>query len=254
MQTQTARARAAPDREDLILEHLPQVRAIARQIHTRLPGSVSLDDLVSAGIVGLIAAIDNFDARFNLKLKTYAQHRIRGAILDTLRAMDWAPRQVRKRARMIEAAVARLEQRAHRDPTEGEIAGELQLSTEEYRDWLLHVRNDKLLSLEEQAPKKEGSSLLCLVGGSEDLWPSRIAERSEMGRLLAQAIEKMPSVERTVLSLYFNEELTVREIGKIVRLHESRISQLKSQAILRLRSYMKSADPWNGEAKERRVA
>ena len=106
MQTQTASVQATHDRETLILEHLPQVRLIARRIHERLPGSVSLDDLVSTGIVGLISAIDNFDPKLNVKLKTYAEYKIRGAILDSLRGMDWAPRQQRKRVKMIEAAIA----------------------------------------------------------------------------------------------------------------------------------------------------
>lgn len=241
MRTQSVGAKEIPDREALILEHLPQVRVIARQIHGRLPGSVSFDDLVSAGIVGLIAAIDNFDARFNLKLKTYAEHRIRGAILDSLRAMDWVPRQRRKRAKMVSAAVARLRQRHHRAPTEDEVAGELELSTGQYRDWLIHTRGHKLLSFEAYASEDEGLRLFHLLSGSEDLWPSRIAERAELERLLAQAIEKMPDVERTVLCLYYQEELTLQAIGKIIQMHKSRAAQLKSQAISRLRSYLRKA-------------
>ena len=120
-------APSTEDRERLILEHLPQVRLIARRIHDRLPESVSLDDLVSTGIVGLISAIDRFDSSHNVKLKTYAEYKIRGAILDSLRGMDWAPRQQRKRVKMIEAAIATLEQRNHRAPSEDEIARELGL-------------------------------------------------------------------------------------------------------------------------------
>ena len=243
MQTQTASVQATHDRETLILEHLPQVRLIARRIHERLPGSVSLDDLVSTGIVGLISAIDNFDSKLNVKLKTYAEYKIRGAILDSLRGMDWAPRQQRKRVKMIEAAIAMLEQRNHRSPSEDEIARELGLSTEEYHDWLIDVRGVNLGSLEGHAPEEEGRDLLRFVSDSEDLWPSRIVERVELERLLAQAIEKMPYVERTVLSLYYHEELTLREISKVVKLHESRVSQLKSQAILRLRAYLEKRWP-----------
>jgi RNA polymerase sigma factor FliA len=244
MQTQTASARAADDeRERLILEHLPQVRLIARRIHERLPGSVALDDLVSTGIVGLISAIDNFDANLNVKLKTYAEYKIRGAILDSLRGMDWAPRQQRKRVKMIEAAIAAIEQRLHRAPSEDEIAVELGLSTEEYHEWLIDVRGVNLGSLEGNAPEEEGRDLLRFVSDNEELWPSRIVERAELERLLAQAIEKMPFVERTVLSLYYQKEMTLREISKIVKLHESRVSQLKSQAILRLRSYLEKRWP-----------
>ncbi len=230
-------------REQLILEHLPQVRLIARRIHERLPESVSLDDLVSTGIIGLISAIDRFDASHNVKLKTYAEYKIRGAILDSLRGLDWAPRQQRKRAKQIEAAIAHAEQRLHRSPSEEEIAQELGLSIEEYHEWLVEIRGLNLGSLENASPDEENRDLLKFISGDEESWPSRLLERSELQRLLAEAISKMPDVEKTVLSLYYHEELTLREISKILRLHESRISQLKSQAILRLRSYMEKRWP-----------
>src|SRR5258706_11671297 len=128
VQTYQARESAAAERERLILEHLPQVRLIARRIHERLPESVSLEDLISTGIVGLISAIDRFDTSHNVKLRTYAEYKIRGAILDSLRGLDWAPRQQRKRAKQIEAAISRAEQRLYRTPTEEEIADQLGLS------------------------------------------------------------------------------------------------------------------------------
>jgi RNA polymerase sigma factor for flagellar operon FliA len=242
MQTPTAGAEAPSDREGLILEHLPQVGSIARQIHNRLPGSVCYDDLVSTGIVGLIAAIDTFDPPFNVKLNAYAQYRIRGAILDSLRTLDWVPRQLRKRAKMIEAAITSFEHRNHRAPAEDEIAGELELSIEGYQDWLIDLRGVNLLSLDEHAAE-EGDGLLRAVSGSQDLWPSRIGGRTELKQLLEQAIEKLPYVERTVLDLYYHQELTLQEIGRVFRLHESRISHLKAQATLRLRSYLASAGP-----------
>ena len=129
-----ASTRAADEREQLILEHLPQVRLIARRIHERLPDSVSLDDLISTGTIGLIAAIDRFDPTHNVKLKTYAEYKIRGAILDSLRGLDWAPRQQRKRSKQIEAAIALAEQRLHRAPSEDEIAKELGLNLAEYHE------------------------------------------------------------------------------------------------------------------------
>jgi RNA polymerase sigma factor for flagellar operon FliA len=237
---------AAEERERLILEHLPQVRLIARRIHERLPESVNLDDLISTGTLGLIAAIDRFDPRHNVKLKTYAEYKIRGAILDSLRGLDWAPRQQRKRSKQIEAAISRAEQLLHRSPTEEEIATQLGLKIEEYHEWLVDVRGLNLGSLESAAPEDENNNsrdLLKYISGAEENWPSRLLERSELQRLLAEAIGKMPDIEKTVLSLYYHEELTLREISKIVRLHESRISQLKSQAILRLRSYMEKRWP-----------
>ena len=231
------------EREQLILEHLPQVRLIARRIHERLPESVSLDDLVSTGIVGLISAIDRFDASHNVKLKTYAEYKIRGAILDGLRGLDWAPRQQRKRSKQIEAAISAAEQRLHRTPGEEEIAGQLGLSITEYHEWLVEIRGLNLGSLENASPDEDSRDLLRYISGDEESWPSRLMERSELSKLLTEAISKMPDVEKTVLSLYYHEELTLREISKILRLHESRISQLKSQAILRLRSYMEKRWP-----------
>ncbi len=234
---------SAEVREKLILEHLPQVKLIARRIHERLPVSVALDDLISAGVVGLIAAIDRYDARHDVKLKTYAEYKIRGAILDSLRGLDWAPRQQRKRAKLIEAAISVLEQEHHRMPTEEEIAAQLQLSVADYQDWLSEVRGLTLGSLENAGTEEDGCDLLRYLADSDEQWPSQIVERAELERLLAEAIERMPQLERTVLGLYYYEEMTLREIAKIVDLHESRISQLKSQAILRLRSYMQKRWP-----------
>ncbi|MBK5290736.1 MAG: FliA/WhiG family RNA polymerase sigma factor [Acidobacteriia bacterium] len=235
----------AEHRERLILEHLPQVRLIARRIHDRLPESVSLEDLISTGIVGLIAAIDHFDPGHNVKLKTYAEYKIRGAILDSLRGLDWAPRQQRKKSKMIEAAIAAVEQTVQRMPTEEEISAKLKLTLEEYHTWLVDIRGVNLGSLEGNAPEEEGRDLLRYISDSDEHWPSRVVEKAELQRILAGAIERMPAVERTILNLYYHEELTLREIAKVVKLHESRISQLKSQTILRLRTYIEKRWPQN---------
>jgi len=233
----------AEERERLILEHLPQVRLIARRIHERLPESVNLEDLVSTGIVGLISAVDRFDPNQNVKLKTYAEYKIRGAILDSLRGLDWAPRQQRKRSKQIESAIASSEQRLHRAPTEEEIAAELKLTLADYHEWLVDTRGVNMGSLECATPGEDGHDLLKYISDDEEHLPSRILERSELLNLLATAIERIPEVEKLVLSLYFREELTLREIAKIVNLHESRVSQLKSQAILRLRTYIEKRWP-----------
>jgi RNA polymerase sigma factor for flagellar operon FliA len=234
----------AEEREALILEHLPQVRLIARRIHERLPDSVNLDDLISTGAVGLISAIDRFDPSLKVKLRTYAEYKIRGAILDSLRGLDWAPRQQRKRHKQIEKAIAGAEQILHRTPSEEEIAAQLGITIVEYHEWLVETQGLNLGSLEITAPDEEGGrDLLSYISDDEEAWPSRIVERSELQKLLAEAIGKMPEMEKTVLSLYYYEELTLREISKIVLLHESRISQLKSQAILRLRAYMEKRWP-----------
>ena len=225
-------------REHLILEHLVQVRLIARRIHERLPVSVSLDDLISAGILGLIAAIDRYDSSQDVKLKTYAEYKIRGAILDSLRGLDWAPRQQRKRLKLIEAAIKALEQKHCRIPTEEEIAAYLHLPISEYQEWLSESRGLTLGSLEQAGGEENGHSLLHYLSSANEQWPSRIVERAELENLLARAIDKMPRLEKTILNLYYYEEITLREIATVVGLHESRVSQLKSQAILRLRSLM----------------
>jgi RNA polymerase sigma factor for flagellar operon FliA len=225
------------ERDRLILEHLPQVNLIARRIHERLPQSVSLDDLVSSGVMGLISAIDHFQPSRNVKLRTYAEYKIRGAILDGLRSLDWAPRQERQRSRAVEHAISALEQLHHCTPSDEEIAEFLGLSLEQYQSWLTDARSLTLGSLDSPGSNEEGGDLLQFVSDSDEHWPSQIVERAEMERVLAEAIERLPKVERTVLSLYYYEEMTLREIGCVVGLHESRISQLKTQAILRLRSH-----------------
>ncbi|MFZ0589376.1 MAG: sigma-70 family RNA polymerase sigma factor, partial [Bryobacteraceae bacterium] len=161
----------------------------------------------------------------------------------SLRELDWAPRQQRKRAKLIESTIAVLEQQLQRNPTEEEIASHLKLTINEYYEWLGEVRSLTLGSLENAGNEEEGRDLLRYVSDDSESWPSEIFERSELERLLARAIECMPYIERTVLSLYYYEELTLREIAQVVELHESRISQLKSQAIIRLRSYMQKHWP-----------
>ena len=225
------------EREQLILQHLPQVRLIARRIQERLPENISLEDLISTGVIGLIAAIDNFDPSHNVKLKTYAEYKIRGAILDSLRGLDWAPRQKRRQAKRIEAAIAAAEQRLKRAPDEQEIAQELEISLEEYHERLVEIRGLNIASLE-YTTGEQGKDLLHYLPDADDNLPSKVLEKSELERLLAEGIDGIPKMERTVLGLYYQEELTLREIAQVVKLHESRISQLKSQAILRLRSHM----------------
>lgn len=243
---QTTTVMSPDERDRLILDNLPQVRLIARRIHDKLPESVSLDDLVSTGVVGLITAVDNFDPSQNVKLKTYAEYKIRGAILDSLRELDWAPRQKRKKAKQIEAAISVAEQRLHRTPTEDEIARELSLTLDEYHVWLVEVRGVNIGSLEYVGGEDDTRDLMQFVSDREDDWPSNLFERAELEKLLASAVEKMPAVERTVLGLYYQNELTLREIAGVMNLHESRVSQLKSQAVLRLRTYMERRWPNQG--------
>jgi RNA polymerase sigma factor for flagellar operon FliA len=235
------------EREQMILNHLPQVRLIARRIHSRLPQSVSLEDLESTGVMGLISAIDNFDATQQVKLKTYAEYKIRGAILDSLRRLDWAPRHQRKQAKQIEAAIASIQQDVKRVPTEDEIATKLGLSLAEYHNWLV-TRAVTLRSLDASSSEGEHGNLLKSIWDDEDQWPSTLLERSELQVLIADGIRNLPPMETTVLTLYYYEELTLREISQMVNLHESRISQLKTRAMLGLRSYVQNRWPSRGLA------
>jgi RNA polymerase sigma factor for flagellar operon FliA len=238
------------ERECLILQHLGQVRLIARRIHDRLPDSVSLEDLISTGTIGLIAAVDNFDPAHNVLLKSYAEHKIRGAILDSLRDLDWAPKEKRKLSKQIESAIALAEQRYHREPTEEEIAAQLKISLDEYHRWLNDVQGIDLENLQYASSDNEVTDLLCFIADGNASLPSEIFEKSELENLLAAAIERMPKVERTVLSMYYLEEMNLREIAQIMSIHLSRVSQLKAQAVLRLRKYIEKRWPMQRRGKD----
>jgi RNA polymerase sigma factor FliA len=225
-------------REKLVLEHLPQVRIIASRIHDRLPDHISMDDLISTGVVGLLAAIDNFDPSYKVQLKTYAEHRIHGAIMDSLREMDWVPREARKKSKQIERAIHALKQKLGREPLEEEIASELKISTADYQRWLGDAQAVEIHRLESNSGDGESYDLLDVISDDESTWPSQIVERAELERVLALALDRMPKQERVVLSLYYYEELTLREIAEVLGLHLSRIGQLRVQGILRLRSHL----------------
>ena len=230
-----ARQIAPEERDRLILEHMKQVQLIARRIHETLPVNVCLDDLVSSGVVGLIMAIDNYDPTQAVKLKTYAEYKIRGAILDSLRGMDWASRHRRKKYKEIEAAISATERKLQRPPTEEEIAAELGITLAEYRERLVEVQGLTLGSLEMSVGPEQGQDLLSTIASSDES-PSATVERTELERLIASAVEKLPEAEKLILALYYQEELTLREIGEIVNLRVSRVSELKTTSILRLRA------------------
>jgi RNA polymerase sigma factor for flagellar operon FliA len=228
----------AEERERLILDHLSNVRWIAMRIYDKIGGAVSLEDLVSTGVIGLIRAVDSFDPRHNVKLKTYAEYRIRGAILDSIRGLDGIPAHKRKRLKTIETAIYIAEQRLQRVPTEEEIADELNLSLGEYQDALAELQAISLGSLDEVSDGFSESKLLRYVADAEDGQPGRILERAELENLVTDAINRMPRLERTILTLYFKEEQNLQEIAEILGIHTTRACQLKTQAILRLRSYV----------------
>lgn len=234
---------SAAERERLIIEHLPQVRWIATRIHEKLPNNTLLEDLISTGIVGLINAIDGFDPSFNVKLKTYAEHKIRGAILDSIRGLDGVQPHKRKRLKEIQAVMERLEQKFQRAASEEEIAAELGVSPQEYRESLLELRTISIGSLDSVTRDGDSRTLMHYVADREDNSPVRQLERSELEKLIEDGLNKMPRVERIVLDLYYRQGLNIREIAPTLDLHVTRISQIKAQAVLRLRSYIERRWP-----------
>jgi RNA polymerase sigma factor for flagellar operon FliA len=227
------------ERDRLIAEQLPQVKYIAQRIHDRLPPHVLLEDLIHAGILGLIEAIQRFDPARHVELKSYAKHRIHGAILDSLRDLDWSPRPLRRKARRIEEAHQKLRARLGYSPSESQLAEELGMSLDTFQHLLGELRGLDLRSLQSET-LEEGSER-----GVSNVTPSMPAEdpfslclRSELAGLLAQAIGELPDRERQLLALYYYEELTMKEVGAVLGIGEARVSQLHSTAIIRLRARM----------------
>jgi len=227
------------ERERLLVEQLPQVKYIAKRIHDRLPPHILLEDLIHAGILGLIEAIQRFDPARHVELKSYAKHRIHGAILDSLRDLDWSPRPLRRKARRIEEAQQKLRARLGYSPSESQLAEELGISLDKFQHLLGELRGLDLRSLQsesaeegpEREPRNAGQSAV-----PDD--PFSLCLRSEMTGLLAKAIDELPDRERQLLGLYYYEELTMKEAGAVLGIGEARVSQLHSAAIVRLRARM----------------
>ena len=233
--SETAEEMSTPDRDRLLLEHLPTVRYLARRIHERLPQHVELDDLISAGVVGLIDAFSKFDHTKKVQFKSYAQFRIRGAILDSLRTLDWSPRELRRKGRAVEEAIRALTQRLRRAPSESEIAGEMELTLTEFQQLLGDLKGLEIGSLHMERTEDSGDQELAYVPGSPDEDPLFRCLKGELKQWLTDAIDELPERERLVLTLYYYEELTMKEIGLTLGVVESRVSQIHSAAVLRLR-------------------
>ena len=234
--TATAEGNNATERDLLLMEHLPTVRYLARRIHERLPQHVELDDLVSAGVVGLIDAFSKFDHTKKVQFKSYAQFRIRGAILDSLRTLDWSPRELRRKGRAVEEAIRAVTQRVGRAPSEQEIAREMELTLAEYQLLLGDLKGLEIGSLHMERSEDSGDEELAYIPGSPEDDPLFRCLKGEMKQRLADAIDELPEKERMVLTLYYYEELTMKEIGLTLGVVESRVSQIHSSAVLRLRS------------------
>lgn len=229
-------AYAGDARDLLITSHLPKVKYIADRIAATLPPSVEREDLYGAGVVGLIDAAERFDASRGIAFTTFAEMRVRGAILDNLRSLDWASRSTRRRARSVQAAYAEVEQENGRAASEEEVALRMNISIEELREALQDIRGLSMTNLDER-DEESGLSIADLVTDGSASALDHI-EDTEYRKLLVAAIDKLPERERQVIALYYVEELTMKEIGEVLGVTESRVSQLRTQSILRLRNHL----------------
>jgi RNA polymerase sigma factor for flagellar operon FliA len=232
-------------RDRLILTYAPLVKYVAGRLGAGLPAHVEESDLVSYGLLGLIDAIERYEPDRDVKFETYAISRIRGAIIDELRSMDWVPRSVRARAREIEKAIGQLEASLLRPPTDEEIAGKLGVSQEELEESLVEISRSSIAALDELWASPMGSGdAIALVDTLEDphsAAPGGEIEQTEVKELIGEAISSLPEREKLVITLYYYEELTLREIGEVLGVTESRISQLHTKAILRLKARLAGA-------------
>jgi RNA polymerase sigma factor for flagellar operon FliA len=227
-------------RDRLILTYAPLVKYVAGRLGSGLPAHVEDDDLVSYGLLGLIGAIERFDPDRDIKFETYAIARIKGAIIDELRSMDWVPRSVRARARDIERAIADLERKLMRAPNDDEIASKLGVSEEEFQDSLLEISRSSIAALDELwvGPSGTGDtlSLIDTIEDPQAPQPQQAIAQTELREALSESIARLPEREKLVVTLYYYEELTLREIGEVLGVTESRVSQLHTKAILRLKA------------------
>ena len=227
-------------RERLVVAYSPLVKYVAGRMSSGLPAHVEEADLISYGLVGLISAISRFDLSREIKFETYAIPRIRGAIIDELRSLDWVPRSVRARAREIERANTKLEARLQRAPTDEEMADELEIGVDDFQDALLQISNSTIVALDELWSASDSSgdsvSLLDTIADSDAPDPQAIVDQGELRDRIADAIAALPEREKLVIALYYYENLTLREIGEVLGVTESRVSQLHTKAVLRLRS------------------
>ena len=230
------------ERERMIIKYAYLVKQIAGRMATRIPSSVTFDELISAGCLGLIDAVDKYDVNKNVSLKTYAQYRIKGAILDELRRMDWYSRSMRKKIQDIEKAVQKVESREGRPADESEVAEALDMDIEKYQKMLSNIHCAALLDLDACIKDNDGDSLTRKtfqdqMRSSDD--PAENFNRQQLKKVMAEAIRSLSEKEQIAVSLYYYEELTLKEIGKVLNLTESRICQIHTVALIKLKSHLK---------------
>ena len=230
-------------KEKLIIKYANLVKYVAGRLMISLPPSVESDDLESAGILGLIDAIDRFDLKYGVKFESYAIPRIKGSMLDELRKLDWIPRSIRSKTRILEKVMTKIENEKGAPATDDEIAERLHISLEEYFNMLKEVSSVSLLSLDSVIFNDEGSKgeLHEVIEKKDDEEPYESISRDELKELIIRAIDDLPETERLVIALYYYEELTLKEIGQVLQLSESRISQIHTKTILSLRGKLKEA-------------
>ncbi len=233
-------------RERLVVAYSPLVKYVAGRMASGLPAHVDEADLISYGLVGLIGAISRFEPEREIKFETYAITRIKGAIIDELRSLDWVPRSVRARARSIERANAKLENRLQRAPSDEEMAVELDMTVQEFQDALLQISNSTIAALDELWTVSDASgdqvSLLDTLQDPDAPDPAAAMDQTDLKDRMADAIARLPEREKLVIALYYYENLTLREIGEVLGVTESRISQLHTKAVLRLRGRLSDED------------
>ena len=238
-------------RERLVLAYAPLVKYVAGRMSSGLPSHVEESDLISYGLLGLISAIERFEPEREIKFETFAITRIKGSIIDELRSLDWVPRSVRTKAREIEKANAKLEHKLHRAPTDQEMAAELGVEVDEFQESLVRISNSSVVALDELWTVSDASgdqvSLLDTIQDPQALDPAMEMDTTEMKDRLADAIARLPEREKLVVALYYYENLTLREIGEVLGVTESRVSQLHTKAVLRLKSRLQG-DPLGDNA------
>lgn len=222
-----------------VLDHYPMVRAMAYRIHQRLPRQVEVDDLISAGVIGLIAACERFDPSRSVPFDTYARHRVRGAIVDALRAMDWVPRSVRRKADFIDSTHRTLKRHTGRRPTRQEMADAMEMSPDKYDSMVTDAEIRTLFSLDQPLSDDNPTPLIEQLSNDEDFLST--IESDELRSQVIEAIQNLPERERTTVSMYYLRETSLKEIGLVLGVTESRACQLRSQGVSRLRYRLRNA-------------
>ena len=233
----------AENREEVIKRYSPMIKYVANRIAMRLPPHIEVDDLISVGVLGLMDAISKYDSTRGAKFKTYAEFRVRGAILDELRAMDWVPRSIRQKASNVDKVVQKLQAKLSRVPEDEEVAKEMGISLDQFHETLNETKSIPIFSLEDLGIAKESGeqqSLLDCLAGKADADPQTQIRLIELKEIIAKAIDALPEKERLMVSLYYYEELTMKEIGAVLEITESRVSQIHSKAVYRLRTKLKA--------------